>query len=99
MNTEQAKQELGTDTVTFTLMYEDSESASNMAAFVQSEIGDDAARRDGGDAGVPKKVRHRKTCSLISTFVAPLGARTMTTNALLSLYTSDRFANSITANG
>ena len=54
---EQAKQELGTDTVTFTLMYEDSESASNVAAFVQSEIETTLPGVTVEMQSVPKKVR------------------------------------------
>ena len=54
---ELAKEELGTDAVTFTLLYEDSESASNVAAFIQSEI-ETTLPRDGRDAKRAQESAH-----------------------------------------
>mgnify|MGYP000352728346 CR=1 FL=1 len=54
---ELAKEELGTDAVTFTLLYEDSESASNVAAFIQSEIETTLPGVTVEMQSVPKKVR------------------------------------------
>lgn len=92
---EQAKQELGTDTVTFTLMYEDSESASNVAAFVQSEIETTLPGVTVEMQSVPKKVRIENMQNFDFDLVLHRwGSDYDDPNALLSLYTSDRFANS-----
>ena len=92
---EQAKQELGTDTVTFTLMYEDSESASNVAAFVQSEIETTLPGVTVEMQSVPKKVRIENMQNFdFDLALHRWGADYDDPYALLSLYTSDRFANS-----
>ncbi len=92
---EQAKQELGTDTVTFTLLYEDSESASNVAAFIQSEIETTLPGVTVEMQSVPKKVRIENMQNHdFDLALHRWGADYDDPNALLSLYTSDRFANS-----
>ena len=92
---ELAKEELGTDAVTFTLLYEDSESASNVAAFIQSEIETTLPGVTVEMQSVPKKVRIENMQNFdFDLALNRWGADYDDPYALLNLYTSDRFANS-----
>lgn len=92
---EAAKKELGVDSAAFTLLYEDSESASNVAAFIQSEIEGTLAGVTVEMQSVPKKVRIDSMKE--GDFDLALhrwGADYDDPNAFLSLYASDRTAQS-----
>lgn len=92
---EAAKKELGVDSAVFTLLYEDSESASNVAAFIQSEVESTLEGVTVEMQSVPKKVRiDNMKEGNFDIALHRWGADYDDPNAFLSLYDSSRTAQS-----